>query len=195
MTPSREIKYTRGIAGSRVYSESTLPSGSRHPTLLQRPIGVKGKKAVVGRPVENLLDISVSIDPPTGSRWQRVAPHLRAALIATHLLAIGLMVLPCPPNTGQGMHKAAWQRPTMQRELGLWADRLSTTPEQLEGALWGAGKSWAGLRRELVRPTRLYSRLAGVRQPAVEHVCAALAARGGAQLQAPRGTRRYVYSI
>ena len=28
-----------------------------HPTLLQRPIGVKGKKAVVGRPVENLLEL------------------------------------------------------------------------------------------------------------------------------------------
>ena len=28
-----------------------------HPTLLQRPIAIKGKKAVVGRPVENLLDL------------------------------------------------------------------------------------------------------------------------------------------
>lgn len=28
-----------------------------HPTLLQRPIGIKGKKAAVGRPVENLLEL------------------------------------------------------------------------------------------------------------------------------------------
>ncbi len=28
-----------------------------HPTLLQRPIAVKGNKAVVGRPVDNLLDL------------------------------------------------------------------------------------------------------------------------------------------
>ena len=28
-----------------------------HPTLLQRPIGIKGKKAVVGRPPENLLTL------------------------------------------------------------------------------------------------------------------------------------------
>ena len=30
---------------------------AKHPTLLQRPIGVKGKKAVVGRPPENLLKL------------------------------------------------------------------------------------------------------------------------------------------
>lgn len=28
---------------------------AQHPTLLQRPIAVKGDKAVVGRPVENIL--------------------------------------------------------------------------------------------------------------------------------------------
>ena len=31
---------------------------AEHPTLLQRPIGVKGRRAVVGRPVENLLDLA-----------------------------------------------------------------------------------------------------------------------------------------
>ena len=30
---------------------------AEHPTLLQRPIARKGKKAVVGRPVENLLEL------------------------------------------------------------------------------------------------------------------------------------------
>lgn len=29
-----------------------------HPTLLQRPIGVKGKRAVLGRPPENLLELA-----------------------------------------------------------------------------------------------------------------------------------------
>jgi arsenate reductase len=30
---------------------------AEHPTLLQRPIGWKGTSAVVGRPIENLLDL------------------------------------------------------------------------------------------------------------------------------------------
>lgn len=30
---------------------------ARHPTLLQRPIGVLGKRAVVGRPVDRLLGL------------------------------------------------------------------------------------------------------------------------------------------
>ena len=31
---------------------------AEHPTLLQRPLGVKGRRAVVGRPVENLLELA-----------------------------------------------------------------------------------------------------------------------------------------
>lgn len=31
---------------------------AEHPTLLQRPIGIRGDRAVVGRPVENLLDLA-----------------------------------------------------------------------------------------------------------------------------------------
>ena len=31
---------------------------AKHPTLLQRPIGIAGRKAVVGRPPENLLALA-----------------------------------------------------------------------------------------------------------------------------------------
>lgn len=31
---------------------------AEHPTLLQRPIGVLGDRAVLGRPVENLLELA-----------------------------------------------------------------------------------------------------------------------------------------
>ena len=35
--------------------EVLVPLMAAHPTMLQRPIGVKGERAVIGRPVENLL--------------------------------------------------------------------------------------------------------------------------------------------
>ncbi|MEQ9496631.1 MAG: ArsC/Spx/MgsR family protein [Deltaproteobacteria bacterium] len=45
-----------GLTGDESDAELIEYMGE-HPTLLQRPIGVKGKKAVVGRPVENLLEL------------------------------------------------------------------------------------------------------------------------------------------
>ncbi|MCH9651362.1 MAG: arsenate reductase (glutaredoxin) [Deltaproteobacteria bacterium] len=37
--------------------EELIQAMAAHPTLLQRPIGIKGEKAVVGRPVERLLEL------------------------------------------------------------------------------------------------------------------------------------------
>ena len=37
--------------------EVLIPLMAENPGMIQRPIGVKGKKAVVGRPVENLLKL------------------------------------------------------------------------------------------------------------------------------------------
>ena len=34
-----------------------VPLMAQHPTLLQRPIGVAGDRAALGRPVENLLEL------------------------------------------------------------------------------------------------------------------------------------------
>ena len=45
-----------GLTGAE--SDAQLVAAmARHPTLLQRPILVSGKRAVVGRPVENLLEL------------------------------------------------------------------------------------------------------------------------------------------
>lgn len=51
----------------KAYKENRLtgkePAGklikllAKHPTLLQRPIGVAGRRAVIGRPIENLLEL------------------------------------------------------------------------------------------------------------------------------------------
>lgn len=45
-----------GITGDET-DAALIKLMATHPTLLQRPIGVKGDKAVIGRPVENLLDL------------------------------------------------------------------------------------------------------------------------------------------
>ena len=45
-----------GLTGSESDAE-LIALMADHPTLLQRPIGVKGGKAVVGRPIENLLEL------------------------------------------------------------------------------------------------------------------------------------------
>ena len=43
-----------GLTGAES-DEILVPLMARHPTLLERPIGVLGERAEVGRPVENLL--------------------------------------------------------------------------------------------------------------------------------------------
>ena len=45
-----------GLTGKES-DEVLVPHMAQHPTLLQRPIGVLGDKAAVGRPVENLLEL------------------------------------------------------------------------------------------------------------------------------------------
>ncbi len=46
-----------GLTGSE--SDAVLVRHmAKHPTLLQRPIGVVGRRAVMGRPIENLLDLT-----------------------------------------------------------------------------------------------------------------------------------------
>ena len=47
----------RGLAGDEPDGE-LIAAMARHPTLLQRPIGIAGGKAVVGRPPENLLALA-----------------------------------------------------------------------------------------------------------------------------------------
>ena len=46
-----------GFTGEEPDKELTAAM-ARHPTLLQRPIGVLGDRAVVGRPPERLLDLA-----------------------------------------------------------------------------------------------------------------------------------------
>jgi len=46
-----------GLTGDEE-EEELIAAMARHPTLLQRPIGLAGGKAVVGRPPERLLELA-----------------------------------------------------------------------------------------------------------------------------------------
>ena len=46
-----------GLADTALTDEQLLDAVSHHPKLLQRPIVVKGKQAVIGRPPENVLTL------------------------------------------------------------------------------------------------------------------------------------------
>ena len=61
--PARELLRKRdnayktlGLNGSES-NEHLLPHFANHPTLVQRPIFIHGSRAVVGRPVERMLNI------------------------------------------------------------------------------------------------------------------------------------------
>jgi len=45
-----------GLTGEES-AETLIAQMAEHPTLLQRPIGVFGERAVLGRPIERLLDL------------------------------------------------------------------------------------------------------------------------------------------
>jgi arsenate reductase len=49
----KENKLTGKEPGARL-----IKLMARHPTLLQRPIGIKGKRVVLGRPIERLLELA-----------------------------------------------------------------------------------------------------------------------------------------
>ncbi len=52
-----EETYKRKFAGKTLSNDQWLDALARNPILIERPIVVKGERAVVGRPPENVLDL------------------------------------------------------------------------------------------------------------------------------------------
>jgi arsenate reductase len=52
-----EDAYKQNYAGQTLSSEQWLDALAAHPVLIERPIVVKGNRAVIGRPPENVLDL------------------------------------------------------------------------------------------------------------------------------------------
>lgn len=52
-----ELVYKEKFYGKKMTEEKWIKAMLKYPILIQRPIIIKGKKAVIGRPAERVLDI------------------------------------------------------------------------------------------------------------------------------------------
>jgi hypothetical protein len=102
------------------------------------------------------------VETETG-RESPLVPHLRAAFVAFHLVAIGLMALPAPEG---GLNRSTWQDPTVKAELTAWHDRLvpGWTQERFEAELYRAASGVMKVRQVTLAPFRWYYDLCGTDQ-------------------------------
>jgi hypothetical protein len=92
--------------------------------------------------------------------------HLRAALIAVHLVAITLMAL---PNPGSGLQRSAWKDKTVQQEFRVWRGRLAAlgwemTAPEFEDLLWSKATAFYKGRKAVISPFDWYYRYFGAWQ-------------------------------
>jgi arsenate reductase (glutaredoxin) len=57
---TKEDAYRELVAGRNLSDEKLLELLARHPELIQRPIVVRGKKAVLAREIEKLGDLGIT---------------------------------------------------------------------------------------------------------------------------------------
>jgi len=93
-------------------------------------------------------------------------PHLRAAFVLFHLLAVVLMAIPAPAG---GMKKSAWKDPTVQSEFAAWTDRFNAlgagiTQEEFEAELWDFASGFMKVRKGVLKPFQPYYHYAGTWQ-------------------------------
>jgi len=56
---TREAAYQKFVAGKNLKDDELVNLMTKHPELIQRPLVVRGKKAVLARPVERLSGLGV----------------------------------------------------------------------------------------------------------------------------------------
>jgi hypothetical protein len=87
-----------------------------------------------------------------------VWPQARAALIALHMLALGLLAFPAPSG---GMSRSAWKDPTVQAELQAWNARFASlgvelTQQEFEDRLWELASAYMKARQAVLDPFEPY---------------------------------------
>lgn len=100
--------------------------------------------------------------PPVLERLRPWWPHLRAAFVAFHLIAIVLAAIPAPAG---GMNRRNWKDPTVQQEFRAWGDRLGVDPATLEEAIFGFAKGYMRVRDVWLMPVEPYLDATGTDQP------------------------------
>lgn len=89
-------------------------------------------------------------------------PHLRAAFVAFHLVAIVLAAIPAPAG---GMNRRNWKDPTVQQEFEAWGRRLGVDPATLEDAVFAFAKGYMKVRDVWLLPVEPYIEATGTDQP------------------------------
>ena len=56
---TNEAAYRQHVSGQKLSDEELVRIMALHPELIQRPIVVRGKKAVLARPVDNLTKLGI----------------------------------------------------------------------------------------------------------------------------------------
>lgn len=93
-------------------------------------------------------------------------PHVRAVLIALHVMSLVVLSLPTPSSVH---NKARWQTANAKADLEQMAQRLrgwgfDTDRERLTQALWDLGGAYLEVQRPLVAPFQWYAEKSGSRQ-------------------------------
>jgi arsenate reductase len=56
---TNEVAYQQHVAGQSLSDEQLVRVMAEHPELIQRPIVMRGNKAVLARPVDNLAELGI----------------------------------------------------------------------------------------------------------------------------------------
>jgi hypothetical protein len=96
----------------------------------------------------------------------RYWPHVRAVLVALHLLAVVILSI---PSSAALTNRRGWESSNAKAEFRNWATRLQrvgwdVTPEQFESKLWAVNVAIGKWRDRVAWPFGHYARLTGARQ-------------------------------